>query len=144
MSDCASAIDGQVTPWFVDHHANAGENNSESNKSYSHHKDQFSTDAEANMLAARDQENLVYSHQTNAANKPLNQGIGGLQSKIPRQRAPKTPFKTTLNDENNLAIFGNPKTGLKGLNKADDNGAQNKQKDGKLQGNAFVTPLGRR
>ncbi|KAJ5096915.1 hypothetical protein N7456_007636 [Penicillium angulare] len=51
------------------------------------------------MLALRDQENLVNTHQTVAANKPLNQGV--------KQLAPKTPGrKVRLNDENNTIAFG--------------------------------------
>lgn len=96
------------------------------------------------MLAARDQENLVYSHQTNAASKPLNQGIRGLQSKTPGQRVPKTPFKTSVNDENKAPLSGTQKTGLKALGKGDENRVQPKKKDGKLDSNAFVTPMGRR
>jgi hypothetical protein len=94
------------------------------------------------MLAARDQENLVYLHQTNAASKPLNQGVRGLQPKTPGQRVPKTPFKTTLNDENNPTLLGGVRTGLKGVGKGDENRLQTKQKDGKLDSNAFVTPMG--
>lgn len=95
------------------------------------------------MLAARDQENLVYSHQTNAASKPLNQATRGLQPKTPGQRAPKTPFKNLGNDENNPPIFGSQKTGLKALGKGVENRAQPKQKDGKVESEVFVTPLGR-
>ncbi len=96
------------------------------------------------MLAARDQENLVYSHQINAASKPLNQGIRGLPSNTPGQRIPKTPFKTSVNDENNATAFGAQKTGLKTLGKGDENRLQPKNKDGKLDSNAFVTPMGRK
>jgi hypothetical protein len=95
------------------------------------------------MLAARDQENLVYSHQTNAASKPLNQGTRGLQSKTPGQRAPKTPFKASVKDENKAILFGTQKTILKGLGKEDENCLQLQQKDGKIDSNAFVTPMGR-
>jgi hypothetical protein len=94
------------------------------------------------MLAARDQENLVYAHQTNAAGKPLNSGIRGLQSKTPGQRAPKTPFKTSLNDENKPTIFEAQKTGLKIGGKGYENGLQPEKRDGKLNTNAFVTPMG--
>lgn len=95
------------------------------------------------MLAARDQENLVYSHQTNAAGKPLNQGIRGLQSKTPGQRAPKTPFKAFPSDENNAVFIGAQKTGIKAWNKGDENRLQTNKNDGKLDSNAFVTPVGR-
>ncbi|KAJ5915499.1 hypothetical protein N7466_011432 [Penicillium verhagenii] len=70
------------------------------------------------MLALRDQENLVNTHQTTAANKPLNQGSKPL--------APKTPGKKVrLNDENNTIGFG--KQTVKG--------------NGKLGKDAFVTPM---
>ena len=93
------------------------------------------------MLAARDQENLAYSHQTNAASKPLNQGIRGLQSKTPGQRAPKTPFKASLNDENDPAAFGTQQKGLKTTFRGEGGLLQTK-KDGKLDNNAFITPMG--
>jgi hypothetical protein len=95
------------------------------------------------MLAARDQENLVYSHQTNAASKPLHHGIRGLQPKTQGQRAPKTPFKALFNDENSATIFGGHKTGLKASGKGDENRVQPKKRDGKLESSAFVTPMGR-
>jgi hypothetical protein len=49
------------------------------------------------MLAARDQENLVNTHQTTAAAKPLNQNIRALNPKTPSNF--KTPFRGR-NDEN--------------------------------------------
>jgi hypothetical protein len=77
------------------------------------------------MLALRDQENLVNTHQTAAAAKPLNQGI----NKLP----PKTPGKSVpLNDENNPRAFG------KGTIK----GNKSRQENGKPALNAFVTPGG--
>lgn len=82
------------------------------------------------MLALRDQENLVNTHQTAAAAKPLNQGTRQLPPKTPG----KTPFKVPLNDENNPRAFG--KQNLKG------NG--NRLGDGKPGKDAFVTPLGTR
>ncbi|KAJ5634131.1 hypothetical protein N7528_001973 [Penicillium herquei] len=76
------------------------------------------------MLALRDQENLVNTHQTVAANKPLNQGL--------KQLAPKTPGrKVRLNDENNTIAFG--KQTVKG------NG--NRLEIGKPGKEAFVTPM---
>jgi len=95
------------------------------------------------MLSARDQENLVYSHQTNAATKSLNQGNRGIQSKTPGLRAPKTPFKASVNDENKAILFGTQKTTLKALGKGDENRLQLQHKDGKVDSNAFVTPMGR-
>ena len=94
------------------------------------------------MLAARDQENLAYSHQTNAASKPLNQSIRGLQSKTPGRGAAKTPFKKLVSDENDPAVFEAPKTSLNILARGDDNGLHDKRRDGKFNGNAFVTPVG--
>lgn len=87
------------------------------------------------MLALRDQENLVHAHQTVAASKPLNQGGKQLQPKTPGARAPKTPFKVPLNDENDPLAFG--KKTVKGTGKQKEN-AKPSVKD------AFVTPLGMR
>ncbi|KAJ5743938.1 hypothetical protein N7533_008808 [Penicillium manginii] len=76
------------------------------------------------MLAIRDQENLVNTHQTAAAAKPMNQGM--------RQLAPKTPGRQIpLRDENNPLAFG--KNTVKGNGARQDNG-----KPGKL---APVTPM---
>ena len=85
------------------------------------------------MLALRDQENLVHSHQTAAASKPLNQGTKHLPPKTPGTRAPRTPFKIPLNDENSQVVFG--KKSVKG------NG--NRNNDGKPAKDAFVTPSGK-
>lgn len=80
------------------------------------------------MLAARDQENLVHGRQTAAASKPLNQGVRQLQPKTPGNKAPKTPFKIPLNDENANNGLGP----VKGTAKATGAGK-----------NAFVTPSGK-
>jgi hypothetical protein len=83
------------------------------------------------MLAARiDQENLVHEQQTAAAGKPLNQGLRGFNAKTPGNKAPKTPFKVPLNDENSQFNGGKTllKTNGKGLDKI----------------SAFVTPAGPR
>ncbi|RAK76044.1 uncharacterized protein BO72DRAFT_478413 [Aspergillus fijiensis CBS 313.89] len=80
------------------------------------------------MLALRDQENLVHNHQTVAASKPMNQGLRRLQPKTPVARAPKTPFKIPLNDENDPLAFG--KKTVKGAGKQKES-----IKD------AFMTPL---
>ncbi|KAL2807861.1 hypothetical protein BJX63DRAFT_425046 [Aspergillus granulosus] len=85
------------------------------------------------MLALRDQENLAHAHQTVAASKPLNQGIKQLQPKTPGARAPKTPFKVPLKDENDPLAFG--KQTIKTLGKQNEN-ARPYVKD------AFTTPLG--
>lgn len=79
------------------------------------------------MLALRDQENLVNTHHTAAAAKPLNQGVNKLPPKTPG----KTPFKVPLNDENNPVAFG--KRTIKG----------NRQENGKPGKDAFMTPMGR-
>ncbi|CAG8903925.1 unnamed protein product [Penicillium egyptiacum] len=72
------------------------------------------------MLALRDQENLVNTHQTAAAAKPLNH----------KQLAPKTPGKPR-NDENNPLAFGNRTV----------KGNGNRQENGKPANNAFMTPM---
>lgn len=99
------------------------------------------------MFAARDQENLVHSHQTTAAGKPLNQGIRALQPKTPGPT--KTPFRRALNDENKPLTNKGQKTGLKdGPSKLDKNAfvtpAPNRaplgMKTTNARGNAFKTP----
>ncbi|KAL4865970.1 hypothetical protein BDV12DRAFT_140629 [Aspergillus spectabilis] len=85
------------------------------------------------MLALRDQENLVHAHQTVAASKPLNQGGKQLQPKTPGNRAPKTPFKVPLKDENDPLAFG--KNTVKTIGKQNEN-VRPSVKD------AFVTPMG--
>lgn len=72
-----------------------------------------------NVLAANDQENLVHSLQAGAAGKSLNAGLKGAN------KAPKTPFKVPLNDENTV---------LKGAKSILKTGLKNE--------NAFVTPAG--
>ncbi|TKA46701.1 hypothetical protein B0A55_12916 [Friedmanniomyces simplex] len=91
------------------------------------------------MFAARNHnENAIYEQQTAAAAKPLNQGVKGLAPKTPGNKAPKTPFKVPLNDEN--AAFRNVKTG----GKAKDGGLFAQGKGGKVDQSAFVTPAGPR
>ncbi|KAL4881401.1 hypothetical protein BJY04DRAFT_188835 [Aspergillus karnatakaensis] len=85
------------------------------------------------MLALRDQENLAHTHQTVAASKPLNQGVRPLQPKTPGNRAPKTPFKVPLKDENDPLGFA--KNTVKTIGKQNEN-ARPSVKD------AFVTPMG--
>jgi hypothetical protein len=72
-----------------------------------------------NVLAANDQENLVHSLQAGVAGKSLNAGLNGAN------KAPKTPFKVPLNDEN--VVFRGGKSALK---------------TGQKNENAFVTPGG--
>lgn len=56
------------------------------------------------MASIFDQENLIASHQTVAANKPLNQTIKALQPKTPGNNL-KTPFRGR-NDENTIINAG--------------------------------------
>ena len=83
----------------------------------------------ANILALRDQENLIHAHQTTAAGKPLNQSNRALHPKTPGNV--KTPFRPAKNDEN--LPFN-----LKGLTTVGKDGPS------KLDKNAFVTPLAAR
>jgi hypothetical protein len=93
------------------------------------------------MLATRaDQENLIHEQQTAAAAKPLNQGLRGLTAKTPGNKAPKTPFKVPLNDEN--AQYNGGKSVLKTNGKAFDNTLG--KKGPVFDKNAFVTPAGPR
>lgn len=90
------------------------------------------------MLAAHtDQENLVASHQQAAAAKPLNAGTRAFGAKTPAHKAPKTPFKIPLNDENGATRAG--KTAGKGV---ENQLLPTGKKGGKADGNAFVTPAG--
>lgn len=90
------------------------------------------------MLAAHtDQENLVASHQQAAAAKPLNAGTRAFGAKTPAHKAPKTPFKIPLNDENGATRAG--KTAGKG---AENQLLPTGKKGGKADSNAFVTPAG--
>ncbi|KAF1815976.1 hypothetical protein P152DRAFT_471336 [Eremomyces bilateralis CBS 781.70] len=69
------------------------------------------------MYATRDQENVFHNRQTAAAAKTRAQTSTSHPIKTPGPRAPKTPFKSKLNDENaagNGAETG-LKTGRKGL-----------------------------
>jgi hypothetical protein len=91
------------------------------------------------MLAARDQENLVHAQQAAGAAKPLNQGVRGLAPKTPGNKAPKTPFKIPLNDENAAGGFGVKGTSLMTKGKGNENLRLGGDKADK---HAFVTPLG--
>lgn len=71
-------------------------------------------------------ENAIYEQQQAAAAKPLNQSIRGLAPKTPANKAPKTPFGKTGNNENAQHDFG--KTNGKGA---------------KAERNAFMTPASR-
>jgi hypothetical protein len=91
------------------------------------------------MLAARDQENLAHGHHAAAAAKPLNQSVRGLAPKTPGNKAPKTPFKIPLNDENATIRFGAKTNG-----KGNENVMTAAKKGGFNNTDAFVTPMGPR
>ncbi|EON66690.1 hypothetical protein W97_05936 [Coniosporium apollinis CBS 100218] len=91
------------------------------------------------MLAVRDQENFVHGQQAAAAAKPLNQG---LVAKTPGNKAPKTPFKVALNDEN--VVFRGGKSVLKTNGKGNENLFTGAKKGNELDKNTFVTPAGPR
>jgi len=91
------------------------------------------------MFVAHDQENLVHAHQTAAAAKSLVGGTRGLGAKTPTGKAPKTPFKVPLNDEN---AFKAGKSGLKTNGKGNENLFTTVKKGGELDKNAFITPAG--
>lgn len=93
------------------------------------------------MLAARDQENLVHGHQAAAASKPLNQGVKQLPPKTPGNKAPKTPFKIPLNDENGPPRFGKSKTGMND-GRANENLTTVRKKGALGDKTAFITPSG--
>lgn len=87
------------------------------------------------MFAARsDQENLVYDHQRTAAAKPLNNALG---ANTPANKAPKTPFRKQLNDEND-AFRSGFRTGKKGNDILFTKG----KKTADVDKNAFITPAG--
>ncbi len=92
------------------------------------------------LLAARDQENLAYGHQQIAAAKPLNQGVRQLPPKTPGNKAPKTPFKKPLNDEN--LPFGGGKTNLRTNGQGNENILGGGKKVTLVDRSVFITPLG--
>ncbi|KAF1914907.1 hypothetical protein BDU57DRAFT_453586 [Ampelomyces quisqualis] len=79
-------------------------------------------------LAAHDQENAIRNISIGPGGKPLNAGVKGLGAKTPGNKAPKTPFKVPLNDENVIKQAG--KSVLKNTGKGNEN--------------AFLTPAGPR
>ena len=85
-------------------------------------------------LAAHDQENAVRSLQVGPGGKPLNAAPKSFGSKTPANKAPKTPFKLQLNDENNFTR-GGKQDGKGGL-------FMTTQKGGNAS--AFITPAGMR
>lgn len=92
------------------------------------------------VLAAKDQENFVHGLQTAAASKPLNAGLKGFAARTPATKAPKTPFKIPLNDENAPANAGKSALHLKA--KGNDKAFVKGNKEANLDSNAFVTPAG--
>ncbi|EMD90944.1 hypothetical protein COCC4DRAFT_80893 [Bipolaris maydis ATCC 48331] len=91
-------------------------------------------------LAANDQENAVRHLHAAGGSKSLNAGIKGFNAKTPGNKAPKTPFKIPLNDENAVT------KGAKSLLQTQGKGAElfTGGKGGKVDQNAFVTPAGPR
>jgi hypothetical protein len=86
-----------------------------------------------------DQENIVHGHQQAAAAKSLNRSFG---AKTPgNSRAPKTPFKIPLNDEN-APLRAAGKSAIKTLG-GKENGGTIRKKGGKAELSAFVTPAGK-
>lgn len=83
----------------------------------------------------------MHGHQAAAAAKPLNQGMRQLAPKTPANKAPKTPFKIPLNDENAAGGLGG-KTGLRNNGKGNENLILGGKKGGLGDKNAFVTPMG--
>jgi hypothetical protein len=89
------------------------------------------------MLAARaDQENAVHPQ----AAKQMNQAIKGLNAKTPGNRAPKTPFKIPLNDEN--VTFHAGKSAVKANGKGGGEKGLTAKKVGQVDKKAFITPAG--
>lgn len=87
------------------------------------------------MLAHRiDQENVVHGQQTTAAAKSLN------GAKTPATKAPKTPYRGGLNDENAAGRAG--KSVLKTNGKGQENFVTFGKKGQQLDKSAFVTPAG--
>ncbi|CAA9962348.1 hypothetical protein PTMSG1_05724 [Pyrenophora teres f. maculata] len=91
-------------------------------------------------LAANDQENAVRHLQAPAAGKSLNAGIKGFNAKTPGNKAPKTPFKIPLNDENTINIAGKSVLQTKGKG----NELFVSKNGGKTDETAFMTPAGPR
>lgn len=81
------------------------------------------------MLAHRDQENRVHSHQVPAKQQP----------KTPGARYPKTPLKHGRNDENAPTVFA-AKSGIGGAAKLGGNDKALTKGNGTRQ--ALVTPMG--
>ena len=93
------------------------------------------------MIVARDQENLTHNHQVAAASKPLNQKVKQLVPRTPGNKVSGTPFNIPINGENDAAMFGGGKTGVKTIAKGNEN-ILNGNKKSLADKNAFVTPMG--
>ncbi|KAI1636913.1 hypothetical protein F4809DRAFT_606905 [Biscogniauxia mediterranea] len=85
------------------------------------------------MLAARNQENLVYSHQNGAALKQQ-------QQQGQRSKYPNTPIKVPLKDENATNAVGGAKSVLGGRSRVNENVLTSKGQKG-LDKSNFVTPM---
>ncbi|KAI1776102.1 hypothetical protein F4818DRAFT_370623 [Hypoxylon cercidicola] len=91
------------------------------------------------MLAARDQENLAFSHQNGAALKQQQgQAKRQLQPKTPGARYGNTPLKVPLNDENAAHAAGGAKSILGGRTKGNENALTSK--GGKSSKSNLKTP----
>ncbi|KAI1261260.1 hypothetical protein F5Y18DRAFT_402350 [Xylariaceae sp. FL1019] len=86
------------------------------------------------MFAARDQENLAFSHQHGAAIKQQQN-----QAKTPGARYPKTPIKVPLNDENGAHAIG----GAKNILTRGNENAMTSRKGKGVDKSNFVTPMAR-
>lgn len=83
----------------------------------------------------------MHNLHAGANGKLLNAGLKGFNAKTPGHKAPKTPFKVPLNDEN--AVFKAGKSVLKTNGKGEGGLLMTNKKGAKLDENAFVTPAGK-
>ena len=93
------------------------------------------------MIVARDQENLAHNYHVAAASKPLNQKAKQFVPKTPGNKVSGTSFNIHINDENDAALFGGGKVGVKTIAKGNEN-ILNGNKKSLADKNAFITPLG--
>ena len=82
------------------------------------------------------------SLQLGPGGKPLGAGSKSFNAKTPGNKAPKTPFKVPLNDENDFTRGG--KSILQTKGKGNENLLMTSKKGGKPDASAFVTPAGKR
>lgn len=78
------------------------------------------------MLAARDQENLVFNRRSSAAHS--KQQHQAKRQQTPGARFAKTPLKVPLNDENETHLIGGAKSVLKGRTGGNENTLTSKGK----------------